>query len=403
MSRDGGRPAPLAVCLRHVRDPHLRRRVEAGSVQAPCRICAAGPERRCASVPLEELVAQVRRAAGRVYREVHPPDPNGRHPDGSVGSAEVLSTLCPDALDEGARAAVAHALEPVRWAPHAPGASPGQGGVCEPWPSFTERVKHRRRFTLLAAQSPGRHPWSPRDDTPSTLGMLDGICAALVPLGLIRTLPTGVRIWRGRMRRDASRPGYTAATIGAAPASRAKANRMSAAGLSMFYGSADPDVAVAEISAHDPRPFAAVAAFEPARPLSVIDLTALPEPPSLFDPRWSGLFLPVTFIRAFAQDLSRPVVLDGREHLDYVPTQVVTEYFRWAAPLRVDGILFRSARDGGLNYGLFTGPEGCADAGEERPGAMLRFVPGSEVVLRRRDGPRSPDGPKSGESAARAD
>ncbi|MFD4867510.1 RES domain-containing protein [Streptomyces sp. NPDC058412] len=58
----------------------------------------------------------------------------------------------------------------------------------------------------------------------------------------------------------------------------------------------------------------------------------------------------------------------------YVPTQVLTEYFRCLSPLSVDGTAFRSAHNGGVNYVLFTGPEGCVDPGAETSCAMLRLA-----------------------------
>ncbi|WP_165956230.1 RES family NAD+ phosphorylase [Streptomyces hainanensis] len=213
--------------------------------------------------------------------------------------------------------------------------------------------------------------------------MLDGISAVLEQLGLVRALPTGHQVWRGRMRRDTAEPGYVAATIGSTPQDRATANRMSPAGVSMFYGSADVETAVAEISAHDPRPYAAVAAFELVRPVPVIDLSAIPASPRAFVRDSATLLQQVDFIRSFTADLSQPVALDGGEHTAYVPTQVLTEYFRWLSPLHVEGIVFRSAQNGGVNYALFTGPEGCVDAAADGPDAMLRLQPGTELVVAR--------------------
>lgn len=34
------------------------------------------------------------------------------------------------------------------------------------------------------------------------------------------------------------------------------------------------------------------------------------------------------FLREFVKSITLPVVHDGREHIEYVPTQVLTEYFR---------------------------------------------------------------------------
>ena len=63
------------------------------------------------------------------------------------------------------------------------------------------------------------------------------------------------------------------------------------------------------------------------------------------------------FLREFLLDFSSPIERDDRIHIDYVPTQVVTEYLRDAKlegdpPL--DGIKYRSSRrKGGICYVLF--------------------------------------------------
>jgi hypothetical protein len=71
----------------------------------------------------------------------------------------------------------------------------------------------------------------------------------------------------------------------------------------------------------------------------------------------------LSFIAEFASDLSEPVDQDGREHIDYVPTQIVTEYFRRLFPSKVDGILYASCQnDGGRSCVLFVDNDGCREA-----------------------------------------
>jgi len=71
------------------------------------------------------------------------------------------------------------------------------------------------------------------------------------------------------------------------------------------------------------------------------------------------------FLHGFRRDLLKPIERDGREHVEYVPTQVVTEYLRLAYRLpeegepRLDGLMFTSTRDGGTNVVLFVGPDAC--------------------------------------------
>ncbi|MFF9352462.1 RES family NAD+ phosphorylase [Streptomyces sp. NPDC014734] len=362
-----------SVCLNHVVDGHLRRHLGPSLIPGSCSFCDR-------TDPVVTMIADFDRLARSVMAGVHEKYERTEEPERGVPTDAAVEDVCRGALDPEVSRAVQAWAQPASWRIRTLLKRGGRGaGVPEPWSAFRDRVTHQRRFTLLAGIDLREQ---------SQLAVLDGVSVALEHVGLVRTLPAGHRVWRGRMRTDTTPPNYVAATIGSTPHERAAANRMSPAGVSMFYGSADVETAVAEISAHDPRPFAAVAAFELVRPISVIDLSVIPASPSVFAPNGRALPHQVEFIRAFAADLSQPVVLDGREHTAYVPTQVLTEYFRWLSPLRVEGIVFRSAQNGGLNYALFTGPEGCVDAGADqgRPDAVLRLRPRTELVVARASG-----------------
>ena len=67
------------------------------------------------------------------------------------------------------------------------------------------------------------------------------------------------------------------------------------------------------------------------------------------------------FQKHFVENISQPVIHDGKEHIDYVPTQILTEYFRhrYTGPdnLRIDGIIYPSAqRKRGSSVVIFAGP-----------------------------------------------
>ncbi|MFC8827393.1 RES family NAD+ phosphorylase [Streptomyces sp. NPDC057137] len=357
-----------SVCLSHVFDKHLRRHLGQSLTSRHCSFCAQEDPTGPIAVDFDCLARSVMEGVHEKYERLDKLEPG-------IPTGVVVEDVCRGGLDPQVTRAVQAWAQHASWQLRAPLQRQEQDGAAlEPWSAFRDRVTHQRRFTLLAGVGPHER---------SQLDMLDGVSAVLEGLGLVRTLPAGHQVWRGRMRRDTTYPGYVAATIGSTPRDRATANRMSPAGVSMFYGSADVETAVAEISAHDPRPYAAVAAFELVRPVPVIDLSIVPASPSIFAPDRGSLLYQVEFIRSFAADLSQPVVLDGREHTAYVPTQVLTEYFRWLSPLHAEGIIFRSAQNGGVNYAMFTGPEGCIDARVDKPGAMLRLQPRTELVVAR--------------------
>ena len=62
------------------------------------------------------------------------------------------------------------------------------------------------------------------------------------------------------MVHDPETAGYDASKLGSPPLEKASANRMSPAGISMFYGCDDVETVVAEISSHTERHFAVIGA-----------------------------------------------------------------------------------------------------------------------------------------------
>jgi hypothetical protein len=83
--------------------------------------------------------------------------------------------------------------------------------------------------------------------------------------------------------------------------------------------------------------------------------------------------------------IAQPVARDDRVHIDYVPTQVVSEFLMHAFNERgVTGMKFASAKAPGANVVLFSGPE-CIVT-EPTPldwrtsGVLLRLLEFQEVV-----------------------
>jgi RES domain len=98
---------------------------------------------------------------------------------------------------------------------------------------------------------------------------------------------------------------------------------MSPAGISMFYGSDDKQTTLAEMPAL-PK-YYAIGTFETLGPLRVLDLTKV-KYPSIFDDDEKADYDWLLFMSHFLRDFSSPIKRDDDIHIDYVPTQVVTEY-----------------------------------------------------------------------------
>jgi len=233
------------------------------------------------------------------------------------------------------------------------------------WDDFVKAVKYDRRFIFLMPVE--KEPVITSGITPDK--MLDHLGEVINGAGLVTTMKAGTRWFRARAH-DLAKTYTNAADLGTAPNDKAFAsNRMSPAGIPMFYGAADEKTAIAETYTPKPGARAAVAVgeFETARDALVVDLTMLPPVPSLFDRERRHLRGALAFLRGFVADFVAPITKDGREHIEYVPTQIVTEYlrhaFRTEGGERLQGVIYQSAQlPEGKCCVLFVSNEQCGDA-----------------------------------------
>jgi hypothetical protein len=144
---------------------------------------------------------------------------------------------------------------------------------------------------------------------------------------------------------------------------------MSPAGIPMFYGSFEANTAfkeIVDISGSRRGKIVSVATFKTLKKLRVLDLCHLPEVPSLFDTSLRHLRSSLIFMRDFREEFRKPIKKSKSENIEYVPTQVFTEYIRHKYTdiegNTIEGILFPSARNpGGISCALFILNEQCVD------------------------------------------
>ena len=210
------------------------------------------------------------------------------------------------------------------------------------WESFSKTVKHERRFFLHYNEKS-----SGDSDPHSSLRLLSLISDYVEEFGLIHQLETGKNLWRARDN-IADNNKIDAQTFGPPPRELAtQSNRMNPPGIPMLYVAEKPQTAVLEIRQR----YAKVGQFKLARNAVVLDLTTLPKIPGIFSKpdRFNTLIL--RFIHHFTTEIIKPVARTDRTHIDYIPSQVVTEYFR-DHKFKIgmlDGIRFPSAADPGEN------------------------------------------------------
>lgn len=249
------------------------------------------------------------------------------------------------------------------------------------WQRFAELVKYESRYLFLQPREDDEF-----DERVGPGEMLSRIADYVVEGAVLTEISAGAAVFRARPHASAER--YTsAADLGTAPREKTFSNRMSPAGIAHFYGAFDAETALAEVW-DGPRPgreVVTVGRFTNPTALPVIDLARLPVVPSIFDAERRHLRPAIRFLREFSELVSEPVNMPARseqEVVAYVPTQIVSEYFRTIfgrdySP--VLGLVYQSARrEDGVSCVLFVSRDGCVDARaplpDDEPALVLEDV-----------------------------
>ncbi|MCL2273279.1 MAG: hypothetical protein FWC19_10805 [Treponema sp.] len=142
----------------------------------------------------------------------------------------------------------------------------------------------------------------------------------------------------------------------------------------MFYGSDDIKTCMIEI---DKKNDCSIGKWEILEDIMVYDLTYkffyskgqyfYKNFPSIFDKDRRNYYHDYKFILDFASDICRKVIKNRDENIDYVPTQIVIEYFKLTIK-SLNGISFFGAGNGQKNYCLFLNKKQCLD------GSLIKMI-----------------------------
>ncbi len=246
------------------------------------------------------------------------------------------------------------------------------------WNKFSDFVKTKARYVFLRAENPDYDV--DQHDEMDPVKILDSLEAIINHIGLVKEIDTNTEIRRVRIinlnetlstAKDLGSPPYLFATM---------ANRMSPAGIPMFYGAFDLETAIKETYEPDGSSKKAISGvFTPVRNLSVIDLSEKLYIPSLFDEHERENRDYMRFLFDFMSDFTKPIERNDKAHVDYVPTQVVTEYFRHIFrnenKNKVDGVIYPSSKNEGEKaIVIFANSDQCVELKESGlNGAILKL------------------------------
>ncbi len=223
------------------------------------------------------------------------------------------------------------------------------------WDQFCNHVKTQSRFFFhydLLDDNYGNQSY----DASDTLKMIK---SSIERLNLLQKIECGSVIYRAREFEKGK--AFSVRDLGTPPPEKAKhSNRFSPAGIPAFYGSKKITTCLSEL---DKCGKFVIGKWVTRRTLNVVDITSAfsfkagkhyyKHFPSLLDMERRGIRELALFFARFANDLSAPIIKDGHEHIDYVPTQIISEFLKKWDSEKIDGISYYSSKDGETNYVLF--------------------------------------------------
>jgi hypothetical protein len=244
----------------------------------------------------------------------------------------------------------------------------------ERWNAVAEELKQRRRFFSETARAYFDWLFEDVEGLKGPRRYEDDID------GVVRELRAETKLFRARncdtledIRRILKKP---STELGPPPPGSARAGRMNAAGIPVFYGAMESDTCISEMRA----PLGgrvALGTFVLTRAVQLLDFrrmqVAFGKPLSYFDRDFNERASKGSFLRRVHQ-LVRAPVLPGHED-EYLITQAIAEYLAHVRKTRFDGIIFGSAqRAGGNNVVLFPTNFGTAELGASTTEPVLQQV-----------------------------
>ncbi len=319
-----------------------------------CDFCGATGAEQIAA-PLDEVIEHISQC---IHRHFDDPANAGLPYESAEGGYQGTTYMTYEVFDElgldfpkdkdgRLRKTIENGLENDLWSEAEPFALSHDQQLQFSWEKFCRVIKHERRYFFLREKRKKQRYTD--DELFAPAQILKMIFAFAEDAGAFVNLSAGTHIFRAR-HQPAGKAYATAGSLGPPPRDHAiKTNRMSPPGVVMTYASEDRETALAE-TADEPGNFA-IGEFVIERDLVILDLTRLPYAPSVFaeladgyeyDPRPR-----LNFLHNISREISRPIARDNRVHIEYVPTQVVTEYLRTAVRIKrrkIDGIRYNSSR-----------------------------------------------------------
>lgn len=358
------------ICPNCVKEPGLKKYIKKRTLpEKRCELCG----RTRNAMDFYELLKYAEKCIYKEYDRANGTLPydkeEGRYHGEIFDSEELLGSLFGDEENEKFIEVMANVLGEDNWCDLTEEWSHIHRPMSYSWDSFKNEILRSRRYTFLLSST---HDSSSIPPDQSFKDILDEIGYFIEKHDLIRVVKEGNIFVRARAKKPNKDTSYIKAIepdylyqpfndisqLSSPPHEYAMEGRMNPKGISMFYCAEKEETCLKEIENSD-NVSITIAKFRNVKKLNVLDLGKIPSTPSLFDEEYEDRSI-LIFLNEFEYDISQKTIPGDQIRLEYIPTQIVTEYFRYYLKAKngenIDGIRYRSSVGTGYNYVFFYGP-----------------------------------------------
>lgn len=344
------------VCDRHFRDSGIKQFIRSNRDNGFCDYC----QRDLMVVSLEDLMEFLMISIGTFYQDAANFMSFNSREGGYLGETytvnELLQEIELEAEPHELFEDISNSIDEIAWARPDQYEESNRDILIYQWKYFKESVKYKSRYLFIPEDN---------NEYSSVYSILEEVGELIQSLKLVRKI-SKTEFYRIRQHNNPDGLIDMKELVSPPRECALCPNRFSPTGISMLYAAFEKDTAWLEtINERDEhKQFYTIAKLTSKSDLYVIDFGRLPKIPSIYGLKSKKKYYLICFIHDLISDFTKPIEKDGKEHIEYVPTQIVTEFFRFpfnaSKKLKIEGIVYPSSKNNsGLSSVFFWDNKEC--------------------------------------------
>lgn len=352
------------VCVRHFKDKHINNFISKNYTDGYCNYC----KKSVKVLELEEVLKFMMKGINNFYEDAANFQPYNSREGGYLYGHSTPNELIQDEIGLETEPYkltedIIYSIADIAWCSYYDFYGSPKEMLERRWHYFSNTVKHQTRYFFNYRDSKAEYlePSINAQDALKDLGEF------INKYNLIRHLSSDKLLIRARQHTISDKIEFATQLVAPNIEFAQYANRFSPSGVPMFYGGFEEKTVIKEV--YDSKKKSShrritIGYFQAKEKIRVIDLTKVPNTPGIFEPDRYEDYFSLNFLNQLVFELSKPVTLDRKDHIEYVPTQIITEYIRYpfneTKRKKIQGIIYPSAKaDGKPCIVLFWNKEEC--------------------------------------------